>query len=138
MDSDNTGLFPTVSAEYFGKTQTLKQFGLYGISYNPPDDSFGVALRANNDSANNIFAAVDRPDLRFKNLAKGELQVGNYLTGNSVLFKADGTIEITAATVKVIGDLEVIGDISTSVISSLNTHVHGGVETGGSNTGGPV
>ena len=136
--SDDTGIFQKVKAKFFNQTQDVNVLNMYGISFNPPDNSFGVAFRANNDSANNIFAMIDRPDLRFTGLAKGELKIGNYVTGNSVLFKVDGTIEITATTVKIIGDLDVTGDISTSAIASLNAHTHSGVESGGSNTGGPT
>lgn len=142
LTTDDTGLFPTVKSDFFGKTQTLKKLGMYGISSNPPDDSFGVALRANRDSANNIFAVVDRPDIRFKNLAKGEFKIGNYLTQDSILFKADATIEITALLTNVFGDLTISGDSSAAdhfsgIVSGL-THTHTGVTTGGGVSGPPV
>lgn len=35
------------------------------------------------------------------------------------------------------GDISVSGDISTETISSINAHVHGGVEPGSSSTSGP-
>jgi phage gp45-like len=49
-----------------------------------------------------------------------------------------GDVEITAPKVTVTGDLDVSGTLTlTGPGINLNTHVHGGVETGGSNTTGP-
>ena len=104
-------------------------------------------------------AIVDDPKNRFKNLAKGEVCVGNYLTGANVVFRANGDIEIVgdndikitvpdANEVNITIDTMVCkidsagiditnGDVVADGIS-LKTHVHSGVQSGGSNTGAPV
>lgn len=151
-------IFQKLKSAFFGKTQDLKPLGIYGISFNPPLDSFGVAFSANGYD-DDIFVAVDRPDLRFKNLLPGELKIGNYLTGDFVYFKADGTVEVTSSVkitvtapevkivastkveitsplVEVSGTVEAADFISPSV-PSYEAHVHSGVTGGPSNTGGP-
>jgi phage baseplate assembly protein V len=50
-----------------------------------------------------------------------------------------GDVEITAPKVTVTGDMDVSGTLTlTGPGVNLNTHIHGGVETGGSNTTGPA
>lgn len=58
-------------------------------------------------------------------------------SGSTVTIKTDGVVEINASTVRITGDLSVGGDVVTDAGISLNSHVHGGVDTGGSNTQGP-
>ena len=150
--------FQEAKSEFYGKVQTLKMLGIYGISYRPPANSFGVAFSAN-DYDDNIFVIADSPKNRFKGLAPGELKIGNYLTGDFVFFKADGSIEvesgvkitatapdikiiastkveITSPLVEVSGTVEAADFISPSV-ASYDAHVHSDVQSGGSNTGGP-
>lgn len=50
---------------------------------------------------------------------------------------ADTDVSITAPTVTITGTVNVTGEINLNGIA-LSTHVHSGVTTGGSNTGGPV
>lgn len=125
--------FQEAKCKFFGKVQDLKMLGSYGISYNPPVNSFGVAFSANGYD-NNIFVVADRPKDRFKGLAPGELKIGNYLTGASIHFKADGSIEVApkaGQVVNVTGPIEVIGDVTANNFIStglpgvdFNTHVH--------------
>ena len=94
--------------------------------------------------------AVDNPELRFTGLAEGELKIGNYLTGDYVYFKADGTMEVKATTsvdviaptVNISGDAVIVGDVTANNFIStglpgvdFNTHIHTG-DSGG-NTGVP-
>ncbi len=142
--SDDTGLFQKITCSFFGKTQKLRVLNTYGIGYNPPDDSFGVAFKVN-DYGNNVFVIVDRPDLRFKGLAKGEFKIGNLVENTYVYFKADGSIEIkpkSGQVVNVIGDVVVTGTVTaanfiTAPVPDYNAHTHSGVDTGVGNTGGP-
>ncbi len=155
----DTGLFQKVRCAFFGKRQDLNVLNLYGISFNPPghidengktiNPSFGVAFSANGYD-DDIFVAVDKPELRFTGLLEGELKIGNYLTGDYVHFKADGTMEIKATTsvdiiaplVNVTGNVVVAGDITANNFIStglpgvdFNTHIHTG-DSGG-DTGVP-
>ncbi len=142
----DTGLFQKVRCAFFGKQQDLNVLNLYGISFNPPDNSFGVAFKANGYD-NNIFIAVDKPESRFTGLAKGELKIGNQsLTPKTYIhFKADGSIEIKAnttvdiiaPTVNISGDVVVVGTVTADNFIStglpgvdFNTHIHTG-DSGG-------
>lgn len=63
-------------------------------------------------------------------------------TDSKVTINAAGGVEITAPTTKVNGDLEVTGTIKsdgqiTGAGINFNTHVHGGIEPGSSDTAGP-
>lgn len=145
LSNIDTGLFQKVKCRFFGKIQNLRALNIYGISFNPPVNSFGVSFRANNHG-DNLFVAVDDPENRFTGLKPGELKIGNYETGAYVHFKEDGSIDIEAASSKNVtikGNLVVQGDIVTNNIStpsvfSYNAHTHSGVQTGASNTGGPT
>lgn len=138
------GLFQKVRCAFLGKEQDLNVLNFYGISFNPPDESFGVSFSANG-YGDERFVAVDRPDLRFKGLEKGEMKIGNYLTGAYVHWKADGSIEIVpnGVPVNIIGNVTVTGTvtaanfISTAGVGAYNTHTHSGVDPGPGNTGGP-
>lgn len=143
-------IFQKVSCEFFGKTQDAKVLNIYGISFGPPDDSFGVGLQVNG-YGNELMVIVDSPGKRFTGLEPGELKIGNYATGAYAYFKADGSVEVSAPDVKIIattkveitsplvevsGTVEAADFISPSVVS-YEAHIHGGVETGGGSTGGP-
>lgn len=64
-------------------------------------------------------------------------------TDAKVTITASAGVEITAPTTKISGNLEVTGTIKsngpiTGAGINFNTHVHTGVQSGGSNTGGPI
>ena len=155
------GIFQRIKCLFYGKTQNIKVLNMYGISFNPPDDSFGVAFSPNGHDSD-MLAIVDKPELRPKDLAKGEFRVGNYLTGDYILFKVDGTIkvvssisvDVTAPNVTVTGDVTITGDVNvtgditatgnvdandliTPSVASYDGHTHSGVTTGAGSTGGP-
>ena len=141
--SKDGDILQKVRCRFLGKEQDLKVLNLYGISFCPPDDSFGVSFSANGYD-DERFVAVDRPDLRFTQLQKGEMKIGNYLTGAYVYWKADGSIEINpnGVPVSILGDVTVSGTVSadnfiTSTVADYNAHTHSGVQTGAGNTGGP-
>jgi hypothetical protein len=56
---------------------------------------------------------------------------------------ATGTVNVTAPTVNVVGNVNITGDLTVSGVTktggglNLNTHVHGGVLSGSSNSSGP-
>ena len=142
ISSSYGAVFLNLRCRFFGKEQQLKQLGMYGISFRPPDNSLGVALKANGYDGE-VFVIADRPDINFKGLEPGELKIGNYLTGDFVYFKNDGTIVIDASSSAIINaNVTVNGTVTATnfitTVADFNTHVHGGVDTGVGNTGGPA
>ena len=197
LSSDDSTALRIGFVEYMGTTgQRAILHTPYGLMHRPPANSVCM-LFSQNGNESNAWAIADHPRLRpLKNLAEGEVAIGNYVTGDYVHFKADNSIEVhsdNAVTVNagsavvnadttINGDLTVDGDITltgdlqgttatfTGTITvaglvfssgggnitindadliitngdvvadsiSLKTHVHSGVTTGGSNTGGPV
>ena len=115
--------------QYLGKEQQVTIFTPYGFMHNPPENSFGPIWQINGEESK-IVGMFDRTDQRpVKELASGEVAVGNYLTGDYVIFKSSG-IEIVAATgtVTISGDLDVTGEVTgnagTPSFVTLTQHVH--------------
>jgi len=137
-------VFQTIRCRFQDRDQDLKVLNSYGHSFNPPDNSFGVALAVSGYESD-VHVIVDKPEIRFTGLAKGEVKDGNFVEGSYVYYKADGSIEIkpkTGQVVNVIGDVVVTGTVTaanfiTASVSDYNAHTHSGVETGPGNTGGP-
>lgn len=136
----DSGRFQRVRCAFFGKQQDLTMLNIYGIAFNPPANSFGVAFSANGYD-DNVFVIVDKPESRFSGLAPGEVKIGNQSLSPKtyIHFKADGSIEIKAnttlniiaPTINVTGDVVVAGDVTANNFIStglpgvdFNTHVH--------------
>ena len=141
----DTDLFQKVQGMFWGKSMPLKALNVYGICFNPPDNSFGMAFSANGYD-NETFVIIDHPQKRFKNLAKGELMVGNFLTGSYVHFKADGSVlvKVNDACSMLMNPSGVIDIVSTNInvtgtvtasdfitsVAHFNEHIHPG-DSGG-------
>ncbi len=129
----------------------------YGFDHNPPEGCWILTLPVN-CSNENLTGIADNPLTRFKNLKRGEVVIWNPTTGSYFKFNADGSLAInsiaattitstgsvnlTAPTVNVTGNVNITGNAVISGTLSIAgigfaTHVHGGVESGGSNTGVP-
>jgi hypothetical protein len=125
------------------------QGGTNAVIMDPKVGDIGICVFASHDlSAVKENKAPSNPGSRRRFSMADALYIGGVLNGtpeNYIRFTSDGEIELSPATkVKIIGDLEVTGDISTEdgdVIAgtvSLSDHVHSGVTTGGGDSGPPV
>lgn len=100
-----------------------------------------------------VAMQADTASLRAPGLAAGDIALrdkrGQMVVMNGegvtisgalkVTIVSAGDVEITAPKVKVNGDMDVSGTLTlTGPGVNLNTHVHGGVDPGGSNTAGPA
>jgi len=136
----------------------------YGFTSVPLDDP-EVVLAAVGGNRNHLIAIrCDHGRYRKRNLAAGEVCMYNK-DGDYILFKEGRIIEvvagnkvkvtspeveivastkltITSPTVEMSGNLTVTGTIDGGTVKQgsvvLGTHVHSGVQSGGSNTGGPI
>jgi len=125
LSSEETGNFTFVRVSASGKQQKALLFSPYGLMHRPPENSMGCVWLQNGQESNSI-AMVDDPNNRIlKNLEEGEVALGNYMTGSYILFNSDGGCEIVA------------NSLTHNGVNISKNHVHGGVEVGGGNTGGP-
>lgn len=142
---------PTPHGTIYSVPYMRLQGGANAVILDPQVGDIGLALFASRDiSGVKATKAPNVPPTRRRFSMADALYIGGVLNGvptQYVRFHAAG-IEVKAPTVAITGDLEVTGTIHTpSTITgdtdvvgggkSLKTHTHGGVQTGGGNTGAP-
>ncbi|MDB5822158.1 MAG: putative baseplate assembly protein Gp45,Mu-like protein [Herminiimonas sp.] len=109
-------------------TPRLAEFGFTSM---PPVGSDAVLVFVGGDRSNGVVIATGHQASRLKNLKAGEVAIYDdqgqsvYLTRAGIIVNGGGHA------------VTVIGDVIADGIS-LKHHVHSGVSTGLSNTGGPV
>lgn len=135
---------------YEGQPCKTNLFTPYGFYHNPPDGSLTVSWSQNGQDSNTLSQATGGTT-RFKNLPKTGVKMGNPIKNSFIDFDDLGNIDISvpsgnavtftigAATITIDENGITVdsGDVVADGIS-LKTHVHGGVQSGGSNTGIPV
>ena len=150
---DDSGDVRIVNLSDRGKTYKGVMWLPYGMSVHPPDDSGAVVFLLRGNESDPI-ALVDKPQTRYK-VDKGEVKLGPPEIGSFVFFDKDGNVTVSAPgkTVNVTGttinlnaativncnsdlDMQDNDILNVAGTASLDTHTHGGVESGGSNTGG--
>jgi len=115
----------------------------YGFTSAPKAGAEGLMACVSGDRDHGIIVAMDDRRFRLKGLQAGEVAIYSD-EGDQIVFKRGRILQVTAGTkLEVItplatfsGDVQVTGDVTAGGIS-LKNHVHGGVQSGGSNTGGP-
>lgn len=125
----------------------------YGFSSHPMGEAEAVVIFPGGDRSAGVVVALDERGTRMTGLGAGEVAV--YCnSGDSIVLGMDGKITITTknlvieaaekVTISAPGGVEIdaptvtaTGDVIAGTIS-LQNHVHGGVDPGGSNTTGPV
>lgn len=131
MDTKN---YPVVQVKYFNRTTLVEVLMPYGLSYSPPEGSLAVVFNILGQEENRAALATS-PTSRFKNLAPGEVAVGNYITRAKIYFREDGGVlldvpngEVTIDTSRVTmtGDLDVDGDITAkgNIIDNSGTNTN--------------
>jgi len=116
----------------------VERLSEYGFSSNPLAGASSLVLFAGGNRGHAVIVATDDARYRAHGLNSGEVCVYNN-TGSKILLKSDGSIVITPAsgTLTVNGAITATGDVKAGSIS-LESHVHGGVQSGGSKTGAPT
>ena len=130
----------------------MERFQEYGYTSVPLAGAEAAAIFVGGNRDHGIIVATEDRRFRLKDLAPGEVALYTD-EGDKIHFKRGGTIRIEAATkviidsplVKVLGDLEVTGDITDRLGTGgdsmdgmraiYNTHDH--PESGGGDTGDP-
>jgi hypothetical protein len=118
LPGDDSGNVANTQVTYLGRTAQVEVIYPYGTAGKAPKDSSSVMLSIQAQEENRVIVEY-RPTDRFKNLKPGEYVVGNQLTGAFVKFSENGDIEIdagsanvnlTAANLKITGDVAVVGN----------------------------
>lgn len=116
----------------------------YGFTSVPKAGAEGLMACVSGDRDHGIVVTMDDRRFRLKGLQAGEVALYDdlghkvHLTRTGIVVDGGGhdiTIQ-NAPNVNLSGDLHAQGDVTANGIS-LKTHVHGGVQAGGSTTGGP-
>lgn len=142
--TNDSGKYPVVQITYLEKVSDSVVVYPYGTSGSPPLGSRCLLVTLLGDESVK-FAIPLSSEFRPKNLLENEFACGNFKVGSIIHFKANGDIDIecqnemnvTASKINVTGDIIVTGDVISNGIP-LDSHKHGGVQTGGSNTGIPI
>ncbi len=130
--------------------EACERFEDYGFTSVPLPGAEAVGLFVGGFRTHPMIVSVADRRYRLKNLQPGEVAIYTD-QGDKIVIKRGGTIEVHASTkveitsplVTMSGDLEVAGTITADddVVAdgiSLTGHRHGGVQTGGAQTGTPV
>lgn len=127
---------------YFGKVANSAVHYPLGFHASAPNQTLCLMFSVNGHPENRVVLPMSttRPEIE-----QGEVVVFHPTNPDQqVLFKNDGSIEITATKLAITGDvtingsLAVTGGITDAGIDVGSTHVHGGVQSGSNSTGTPV
>jgi len=125
--TDSTNM-PTAQIEGLGKTSdNITMVYPYGIFANAPEDTLGLTLQLYGQESSIVmipFNPLDKngKSLRFKNLKKGEVVLGNVLTGTMIKLASNGDVEIDGKNnIK----LTVKGDLTLNVTGNVNIDAGG-------------
>jgi hypothetical protein len=122
----------------------VRRVGHYGLAYNPPEGSEVVVLFVGGHRSSGVAIATGKRETRFKDLAPGEVQLGNQETDSWIFFAADGKVRIK-------GDVEITGALTTTkdiidnapanavtvkqLRDAYDAHKHTGVQAGAGTSG---
>ncbi len=139
-----------------GETKSdVEHFEPFGFTSRPLPGAEVIAAFFDGDRSHGIVLVAADRRYRLAVLEEGEAAIHDAF-GNKAHFKKDGTLEVVAATqvqitsplVTITGDLQVAGTITAPLVVGTNNvtfggksgvgHTHGGVQTGGGNTGAPA
>ena len=128
-----------------GRTGVVTTFlAQHGTAYHPKKGGLLMSMPIEGNDGNSFAIA---PEPSTPTLAEGESAFGNFAAGCYMIFKNDGTIELVGnikhngnneqtGTYQTTGTITAQGNV-TGAGKSLASHTHGGVQTGGGNTGVP-
>lgn len=126
---DYSSSLAKVSVEIYGDEFKGKLYNAYGTQVAPPVGTPCLVVSIGNNDANKYVFPLQTD---VSQIEDGEYQTGNFKQGNTIIFKADGTIQIQGAT-----DVEINGNDKRFVtyaeldsalqtfITALNTRLNG-------------
>jgi len=106
--------FATVKT--LGTTRQISIIRPYGLMSHAPVDSMVFVANQMGYESNGIGMADDPQNRIHKNMAEGEVALGNYITGDNILFDEDGTTTIKNANSTIVADIN--GNITATNLNS--------------------
>lgn len=102
---------------------------LFGETSHPPVGSHGLALLVNGRPDQSVILGLEHPDHRPRNLPRGERALYNAHGDVIFLYKekikvVTQTFELVAPTIKLQGNIEHTGDMTTSGVHTDSNGVH--------------
>lgn len=124
VSSDDSGNLQQGVFAYMGSTPKGQIFIPYGVLMNPPEGSQVAVFSQNGQESNAIGLASDPKNRTIRNLEPGEYGISNYITGDYLLMKADGTVELTTSKLTIVtgGVTVTIDDNGLAIIGGSVTH----------------
>lgn len=137
-----------LSDEVLDRVERLQEYGFTSV---PLKGGSALIVCVGGSRSHPVVIATDDPRHRPTGLQPGEVAIYTQ-SGSRINLKNGGIIELIAATkivlqstlVEISGNLSVAGNVTvpsgtvTAGVTSLTTHVHGGVTSGGATTGTPI
>lgn len=102
LSCDDSGDLRFASVSFLGKTQKVMLFTPYGLMSKPPADSLALIWSQQAQESNGIGMADDPRNRTLKNLASGEVALGNYSTGHYIYFDQNGLCTIIADDINIV------------------------------------
>jgi phage gp45-like len=90
LSVDDSGDYQFMTVTTLGKTQKVLSFKPYGLMSNPPADSIVSLLSQQGQESNGIGTADDPKNRPIKNMATGQVGLGNYITASYITFDENG------------------------------------------------
>jgi len=113
LSSNDDGAIRLGTVSMLGKDQQALIFTPYGLMHNPPPNSMGLVWSQQGQESNAVCIVDDPNNRTLKNLAPGEVAIGNYTTGNYIYFDNNGLCTIVADDL----DVTVAGTINATATS---------------------
>ena len=102
LSCDDSADLRFASVSFLGKTQKIMLFTPYGLMSKPPADSLALIWSQQAQESNGIGMADDPRNRTLKNLASGEVALGNYTTGHYIYFDENGLCTIIADDINIV------------------------------------
>ena len=102
LSCDDSADLRFASVSFLGKTQKIMLFTPYGLMSKPPADSLALIWSQQAQESNGIGMADDPRNRTLKNLASGEVALGNYSTGHYIYFDENGLCTILADDINIV------------------------------------
>lgn len=111
LSVDDSGDLRFGLVSMLGKIQKVMIFSPYGLMHCPPDNCLAVVWSQQGQESNGIAMADDPAKRTIKNMAVGEVALGNYSTGNYIYFDKDGlcTLIVDDLSIQVSNDATIAG-----------------------------